>query len=94
MEQPTYVLLSELISVSEIIEDPLFTDVSRDGEIYTTYRIVRFTHEILNHSENWTHLANVALEYDTGFGVAFLRIRNRLVEDSRIKPPPPSEISQ
>lgn len=89
MEEPTYVLLSELVSISAIVDDPVFTDVSQDGENYITYRVIRFTHEISHHVENWTHLANVALEYETGFGVAFLRVKNRVIEESRMKPTPP-----
>lgn len=86
MNPPEYLLLSEATSVSDFVDDPVFTDVTKDGEIYTTYRIIRFTHEIRNHPDQWTHLANVALEYDSGIGVAYLRIRHRIIEDSHIKP--------
>lgn len=86
MNPPQYSLLSEATSVEDFVDDPVFTDVTKDGEVYTTYRIVRFTHEISDHHENWTQLANVSLEYSVGIGVAYLRIRNRIIEDSRIKP--------
>ena len=86
MTPPQYTLLSEATLVEDFVDDPVFTDVTNDGEIYTGYRIVRFTHEISGHHENWSHLANVSLEYGKGIGVAYLRIRNRIIEDSRIKP--------
>ncbi len=86
MNPPQYLLLSEATSVSDFVDDPVFTDVTKDGEVYTTYRIVRFTHEVKGHHDDWTHLANVSLEFDVGIGVAYLRVRNRIIEDSRIKP--------
>lgn len=85
MNPPHFVLLSEATSVDDFVDDPVFTDVTNDGEVYTTYRIVRFTHEVQEHHEGWTHLVNVSLEYGEGIAVAFLRIRNRIIEDSRIK---------
>lgn len=91
MTPPQYTLLSEATSVGDFVDDSVFTDVTNDGEIYTTYRIVRFTHEVSDHHENWTHLANVSLEYSVGIGVAYLRIRNRIIEDSRIKPTVPDD---
>ncbi len=86
MNPPQYILLSEATTVEDFVDDPVFTDVTHDGEIYTTYRIVRFTHEIRGHHDDWSHLVNVSLEFAVGIGVAYLRIRNRIVEDSRIKP--------
>jgi hypothetical protein len=35
----------------------------------------------------------VSLEFSIGIGVALLLIRNKIVEASRIKPTPPSEIA-
>ena len=52
MNPPHFVLLSEATSVDDFVDDPVFTDVTKDGE---------------------------------GIAVAFLRIRNRIIEDSRIK---------
>jgi hypothetical protein len=85
MNPPHYVLLSEATSVDDFVDDAMFTDVTKDGEIYTTYRIVRFTHEVQEHHEGWTHLANVTLVHSEGIAVAFLRVRNRIIEDSRIR---------
>jgi hypothetical protein len=93
MTTPRYVLLSEATTISDYVNNPVFTDVTNDGEIYTTYRIVRITHEIFEHSEEWTHLANVSLEFSIGIGVAHLLLKNKVVEASRIKPTPPTEIS-
>jgi hypothetical protein len=93
MNSPQYVLLSEAASISDYVYNPVFTDVTKDGEVYTTYRIVRITHEVIDHPDNWTHLANVSLEFNIGIGVAHLRLKDKVVEDSRIKPTPPSELS-
>lgn len=87
MSVPQYILLPEGTLLTDFVINPLFTDVTKDGEKYTTYRIVRITHEILNHPDDWTHLANVSLEYAIGIGVAYLRLRDGIVEESRIKPP-------
>jgi hypothetical protein len=93
MTSPRYVLLSEGTAVSDYVDNPVFTDVTNDGEIYTTYRIVRITHEVFEHPDDWTHLANVTLEFNIGIGVAHLRLKNKLVEASHIKPTPPSELT-
>lgn len=93
MSSPQYLLLSEATTISDYVDNPVFTDVTKDGEIYTTYRIVRITHEVIDHPDEWTHLANVSLEFNIGLGVAHLRLKNKVVEDSRIKLTPPSELS-
>lgn len=93
MNSPQYVLLSEAASILDYVDNPVFTDVTKDGEVYTTYRIVRITHEVIDHPDGWTHLANVSLEFNIGIGVAHLRLKDKVVEDSRIKPTPPSELS-
>ncbi len=93
MTSPRYVLLSEGTAVSDYVDNPVFTDVTNDGEIYTTYRIVRITHEVFEHPDDWTHLANVTLEFNIGIGVAHLRLKNKVVEQSRIKPTPPTELA-
>jgi hypothetical protein len=93
MTTPRYVLLSEGTAVSDYVENPVFTDVTNDGENYTTYRIVRITHEVFEHPDDWTHLANVTLEFNIGIGVAHLRLKNKMVEASRIKPTPPTELA-
>ena len=79
--------------MSDYVENPVFTDVTNDGEIYTTYRIVRITHEVFEHPDDWSHLANVTLEFNIGIGVAHLRLKNKVVEASRIKPTPPTELA-
>ena len=93
MSTPRYVLLSEATTISDYVDNPVFTDVTNDGETYTTYRIVRITHEVFEHPDDWTHLANVSLEFSIGIGVAHLLLKNKIVEASRIKPTPPSEIA-
>lgn len=77
-------LLSELSATTNFVDDDIFTEVSDDGERYTTYRIIRVTHTIAPNDESWTHLANVALLDGSAIAVALLNVRDRIVEDSRV----------
>ena len=77
-------LLPEGEPVSSVLDDPEFTDVTMDGEVYTRFRVVRITHELVNHQEGWTHLANVTRVRDPAIGVAHLMVRNRVIEDSTV----------
>lgn len=84
MTAPRFTLLSELSVNTDFVDDPLFTDVTDDGETYTLYRIARFTHSIEGHPDGWTHMANVSLEREIGLGVALLRVVNRQIEESSV----------
>lgn len=84
MPEPEFRILSELLKVEDFVDDPVFTDVTDHGEIYTRYRITRFTHEIFEHPEGWTHLANVTPERQPGIGVAILRVEKRAIEESAV----------
>ena len=81
---PHFELVSELASVADFVEEAMFTEVSEDGEIYTTYRIVRITDAAINHPERWTHRANVVRIDAPIIGVCLLRIEDRIVMDSRV----------
>lgn len=70
--------------MTAFLDDPEFTDVTMDGEVYTRYRVVRVTHEFITHSEGWTHLANVVRVREPAIGVAHLLVRSRTIEDSRV----------
>jgi hypothetical protein len=83
----SFVLLSELTRVDDFLKDPVFADVSQAGETYTSYRVVRITHEAIDHPEGWTHLANVTRARDGATGVARLRIVDRHIEESRVTHP-------
>jgi hypothetical protein len=83
----SFALLSELTRVEDFLEDPVFADVSQAGETYTSYRVVRITHEAIDHPEGWTHLANVTRARDGATGVAMLRIVDRHIEESRVTHP-------
>jgi hypothetical protein len=75
-------LLSEGVDTFSIVDDPEFSEVSLDGEIYTRYRIVRFTHEATDHPDGWTHMANVVRVRREALGVALLKVVNRVIEDA------------
>jgi hypothetical protein len=77
-------LLPEGVETSSIVDDPDFSEVSVDGEIYTRYRIVRFTHETIDHPDGWTHMANVVRVRRQALGVARLRVVNRAIEDAAV----------
>lgn len=83
----SFALLSELTRVEDFLEDPVFADVSQAGETYTSYRVVRITHEAVDHPEGWTHLANVTRARDGATGVARLRIVDRHIDESRVTHP-------
>lgn len=77
-------LLSEAFDMFSVIEDPEFTEVSRDGEIYTRYRVVRITHEAEAHPDGWTHMANVVRVRKSALGVAVLRVADKVIEDAHV----------
>ena len=84
MSDHEYRLLPESTPTESIVDDALFSDVTESGEVYTLYRIVRVTHEAVDPHARWTHLANVARVRSPAIGVASLRIRNRVIEDSQV----------
>lgn len=84
MPEPEFRILSELLSVEDFVDDPVFTDVTDHGEVYTRYRITRFTHEVFHHPAQWTHLANVTPERSPGIGVAKLRVMDRSIDESEV----------
>lgn len=73
--------------VAAIIDNPIFTDVTNNGENYTTYRILRITHTFTAHPIGWTHIAEVAPLRSMGLFEAFLEVRRRIVERSAIRRP-------
>lgn len=77
-------LLPEGTPVTAIVDDPDFTEITDNGEIYTMYRIVRFTHEALLHPDGWTHLANVVRLDVPVLGVALLQIADRTILQERV----------
>lgn len=77
-------ILPEGTNVDDFVDNGVFTDVTEDGEVYTLYRIVRITHEAIGPSIHWTHRANVTAVRSDQFGVALLRVRNRVIEDSQV----------
>lgn len=83
MNADNYRILPEGTDTSEVVDDPEFTDVTENGEVYTLYRIVRITHEVTGHPEGWTHVANVVRVRDTAIGTALLRVIDRIIDDAR-----------
>ena len=79
-----FALLPEAFDVSSVLEDPEFTEVTGNGEIYTLYRVVRLTHEASEHPAGWTHVANVTRVRSFAIGTALLRIANKVIEDARV----------
>lgn len=84
MADPDFRLLPESTAVDEIVDDPEFTDVTNDGETYTRYRVVRFTHESTASSGSWTHRANITRVRVPAIGVALLRVVDRIIDDSQV----------
>ena len=82
MTDQRFRLLPEGVDALSIVDDLEFTEVSRDGEIYTRYRIVRFTHEATDQPDGWTHMANVVRVRRQALGVALLKVSDRIIEDA------------
>ena len=84
MHDDSFHLLPEGTETSSIVDDAEFTEVTRNGEVYTLFRIVRITHEASNHPRGWTHMANVVRVRKPAIGVALLLVVNRVIEDARV----------
>lgn len=84
MPETRLVLLPEGQDTGAIVDDPEFTEVTNQGEVYTLYRVVRFTHEIFDHPQKWTHMANVVRVRRTALGVALLRVVDRAIDDAKV----------
>ena len=84
MSNDPFRLLPAGIDVADIVDDPEFTEVTRNGEVYTLYRIVRITHEAVDHPDGWTHMANVVRVRNPSLGVALLQVVDRVIEDARV----------
>lgn len=82
MNDSSFRLLPEGTETSAIVDDPEFTEITRNGEVYTLFRIVRFTHEASDHPEGWTHMANVVRVRTPALGVALLRVVDRVIDDA------------
>ena len=81
---PDFVILPEGTRWQEFVDDAEFTEVTEQGEVYTLYRVVRFTHTATNHPEGWTHLANVTQVRSLRIGVALLRVSDRAIVDTKV----------
>ena len=77
-------LLPESQAADEFVDDVEFTEVTGSGEVYTLFRVVRFTHVVRDHPDGWTHMANVVRVRRTALGVALLRIADRIIEDASV----------
>ena len=84
MTDARFELLPEGLDPAEIVDDVEFTEVTNHGEVYTLFRIVRFTHAVFGHPEGWTHMANVTRVRKPALGTALLRIVDRVVEESMV----------
>lgn len=85
MSDNYFSLLPEGHATDEVVDDPVFTDITNDGEIYTLYRVIRFTHVATNHPDGWTHCANVVRVHGPRIGVARLRIVDRVIVRSTVE---------
>lgn len=77
-------ILPEGLPPEDIVDDLEFTEVTGGGEVYTLYRIVRFTSEVTGHREGFTHIANIVRVRDPAIGTALLRVESRSITDTRV----------
>jgi hypothetical protein len=85
MIEPGCRLLPESTETSEIVDDPEFTVVTGNGQIYTLFRITRITHDCTLARLGWTHLANVWRVADHAMGVARLTVLHRVIIDASVE---------
>jgi len=78
-------LLPEGVLVTAIVDDPFFFNDTATTEIYTLFRIVRMTHDLMNNPEGWTHRGNITRLADSAIGTALFRIVDREVVDVRVR---------
>lgn len=84
MSSPRTVVLSESLEISDFVDYDIFTNVTHDGEIYTTFRIIRITHAIVNHPDGWNFVANVVGVHESHMGVAELKVVERIITESQV----------
>ena len=84
MSNPHTVVLSESLEISDFVQYDIFTDVTEDGEIYTSYRIVRVTHAIVDDPDGWNFVANVVGIHENHMGVAQLKVVDRMITESQV----------
>jgi hypothetical protein len=84
MSTPKIIVLSESLEPSDFVDYDIFTDVTKDGEIYTSYRIVRVTHALVDDPDGWNYIANVVGIHEERIGVAYLKVEDRMINDSLI----------
>lgn len=77
-------VLPEGTPVDDFVDDPVFTEVTANGEVYTLFRIVRVTHLLRKEKEIWTHRANVTRVRDGAIGTALLYVVDRIIEDAAV----------
>lgn len=77
-------ILPEGLRPEDVVDDLEFTEVTGRGEVYTLYRIVRFTNELTRHPEGFTHIANIVRVRTPAIGTALLRVESRSITDARV----------
>lgn len=87
MEEIPHNSTEDRLNVRAVVDNTIFTDVTDSGETYTTYRIVRIVHAFTDHPSGWTHIAEVTPLRSRGTFEAFLEIRDRHIERSRVQRP-------
>lgn len=82
---------ADRLLVRQILDNPIFTDVTDGGETYTTYRVIRIVHTFASHPSGWTHIAEVTPLRSRGLFEAFLDVRQKSIERSKVRGPIPPE---
>ena len=82
MDEIEVFFLDQHRAVSEVVDDPVFSNVSEFGEVYELFEIQNISHEYLNHPQRWTHRAQVRRHNSHEIFNAELRVVNFSIEDS------------
>jgi hypothetical protein len=84
MSGPRTIVLSESLETNDFVRYDIFTDVTHDGEVYTSYRIVRITHALIEDPDGWNYIANVTGIHQSVIAVAHLKVEDQLVIESKV----------
>lgn len=84
MEEIQVVFLESSRAVCDVIDDPMFSHVVDNGEIYEAFEVTAITREYINHPHHWTHSATVKHLLTQKLFTADLRIRNFCIDESEV----------
>ena len=84
MEEIQVIFLDNPQDVCEIIDDPVFSHVMENGEVYEAFEVIAVTREYINHPHHWTHGVTVKHQLSQKLFSADLRVLNFCIDESEV----------